>query len=169
LFKVLQIISIVLVSIAMTPAMAHALELPGKYRLSKSAYFTVQPIYYPGFTLAGTAEPVGMLALLLLVILTPGGTTTFWLTLGALLALLAMHCLYWLLTHPVNNFWLADFELKGLGARFFAFEPIARAKTKARSATPDWKRLRDRWEYSHVARAGLAFLAFILLASAIVL
>jgi hypothetical protein len=35
------------------------------------------------------------------------------------------------------------------------------------TSTADWTKLRDRWEYSHVARAGLAFLSFITLVIAI--
>ena len=41
---VLQVLSVILVVLAMVPALAHALELPGKLRLTKEAYFAVQPI-----------------------------------------------------------------------------------------------------------------------------
>jgi hypothetical protein len=44
----LQVITLMLVALAMAPAVAHALEFPGKKRLSKDAYLTVQGIYYPG-------------------------------------------------------------------------------------------------------------------------
>jgi hypothetical protein len=45
----------------------------------------------------------------------------------------------------VNNFWTKDIELTGLGATFFSlFAPEA--------SGGDWSRLRDVWEYSHVAR-----------------
>ena len=40
----------------MALALAHALERPGKMRLSKE--LAIQPIYYPGFTFGGTAEPM---------------------------------------------------------------------------------------------------------------
>jgi hypothetical protein len=53
LFHTIEIISILLVALAMAPALAHLLEFPGKKRLTKEAYLTVQPIYYPGFTIAG--------------------------------------------------------------------------------------------------------------------
>lgn len=53
MFQVLQVVTILLVAVAMAMALAHALELPGKLRLSKEAYFTTQSIYYPGFTLGG--------------------------------------------------------------------------------------------------------------------
>ena len=57
MFLALQILSIVLVAVAMALALAHALELPGKMRLSNDEYLTVQPIYYPGFAIGGMAEP----------------------------------------------------------------------------------------------------------------
>jgi hypothetical protein len=53
MFFALQVATVFLVSIAMALSLAHALELPGKLRLDKEAYLTVQPIYYPGFTIGG--------------------------------------------------------------------------------------------------------------------
>jgi hypothetical protein len=40
------------------------------------------------------------------VFLTPSGSADFWWTLVALLGLIGMQAVYWLLTHPVNKFWL---------------------------------------------------------------
>src|SRR5688572_9257939 len=113
----LQVFAVLLVAIAMALALAHALELPGKLRLSKEQYLGMQPIYYPGFTIGGMAEPVGLLLLLMLLILTPYSSVKFWLTAIAFAALLLMHAVYWLMTHPVNNFWLKDFKLRGSSAR----------------------------------------------------
>jgi len=157
-----QVLALLLVAVALCPALAHALEFPGKRRLSKEAYLTVQPIYYPGFTSAGMSEIVGMLAVLVVTVLMPIGTAQFWLSLGALLALLAMHGLYWLLTHPVNNFWLKDVTLGAAGGRFFSVGA-------GDSGGEDWTVLRDRWEYSHVARAALALVSLTMLAAAIAL
>ncbi|MFL6929157.1 MAG: hypothetical protein ACJ8FK_04545 [Xanthobacteraceae bacterium] len=42
---VLQIVTATLVSIAMALALAHALELPGKLRLTEQTYRAVQTIY----------------------------------------------------------------------------------------------------------------------------
>jgi hypothetical protein len=162
MFLTLQVVTILLAAIVLTPALAHALELPGKLRLSEDQYLAVQTIFYPGFTIAGGAEPLAILAALLLAIFTPVGTAQFYATLGGLVALVAVHALYWALTHPVNNFWLKDFALKGAGKGFFAFGAGS-------SAAPDWAALRDRWEYSHVARAALAFLGLTLLTIAIAL
>jgi hypothetical protein len=158
---VLQALSVILVVLAMVPALAHALELPGKLRLDRDAYFAVQPIYYPGFTIAGISEPIAIVFTLVLLALTPRAGAQFWLTLAALAGLIGMHAVYWLVTHPVNNFWLRGEKLAGLGAGFFWLA------SGNRQGAADWTALRDRWEYSHVARAGLALLSFILLVIAI--
>jgi hypothetical protein len=46
MFDALQVVFLILVVLAMVPAFAHALELPGKLQLTKDAYFAVQPIYF---------------------------------------------------------------------------------------------------------------------------
>lgn len=158
--EVLQPISLIIVVLAMVPALAHALELPGKLRLGRDAYFAVQPIYYPGFTIAGLAEPVAIVLTLVLLVATPRGSPEFGWTLAALLALVAMHAVYWLFTHPVNKFWMRGEKLGGAGRGFFSVGG-------SNAASVDWKTLRDRWEYSHVARATLAFLGFIALLIAV--
>ena len=144
----------------------HALELPGKLRLSKEHYLAVQTIYYPGFTIGGAGEFVGLLALLALVIATPKDTAAFWLTLSAFIVMLATHAIYWIVVHPVNNFWLKDFKLKPFSAAFFLFDPLKRA---AGGGTADWTALRDQWEYGHAARAALALLGLTLLTTAVAL
>jgi hypothetical protein len=163
MFHALQVLAILLVALATALAVAHALEMPGKLRLSKDAYLTTQTIYYPGFTFGGICEPLGVIVLLILTVLTPGGAA-FWLTLGALIALAAMHAVYWAATHPVNNFWLKDFHLKGATGAFFLFDPLKRTSP---SGTPEWTALRDQWEYSHVLRAGLGLVSLVLLATAV--
>jgi hypothetical protein len=165
MFVALQVIAVLLVAVAMALALAHVLELPGKRRLTKEHYLAVQTIYYPGFTVGGFAEPLGLLVLFVLLVLTPAGGSAFWLTAGALFALAGMHAAYWLLTHPVNNFWLKDYDLKGMSARFFFFDPLKRTG----SQKPDWTQLRDRWEFSHVVRAGLGVASLVLLVAALAL
>jgi hypothetical protein len=161
---ILQIVALILVVVAMVPALAHALELPGKLRLSKDAYFTVQPIYYPGFTFAGFAEPAAIIATAGLWYMAPAGGTDSALTLAALLGLVAMHAVYWLFTHPVNDFWLQGEKLGRLGAGFFS---IGSKREGTKDQPLPWTALRDRWEYSHVVRAGLAFASFLALVVAI--
>jgi hypothetical protein len=166
-FQILQIVAIVLVAGAMTPALAHALEYPGKLRLEKQAYIATQQIYYPGFTVGGgAAEVLAILATLLLVILAPRDNVSFWLMLGAFIAMLCMHAVYWVLTHPVNSFWVEGVANNRAGQGFFAFDPLGRVHD---GAAPDWTELRDRWEVSHMVRAGLSLLGLVLLAIAVVL
>jgi len=71
------VVTVLLVTLAVVPALAHALELPGKLRLDKAAYLTVQPIYSPGFSFAGAGEPGGLIATTVLLWLTPQGTLGF--------------------------------------------------------------------------------------------
>ena len=158
----LEVVALAIVALAMVPAVAHALELPGKLRLGREDYLTVQGIYYPGFTRAGIAEPASVIGLALLAWLTPVGTVAFALTLAALAAMLAVNAIFWLRTHPVNRVWVRDLDLGDADARFFA----AAGTT---DAAADWTRLRDRWERSHLARAACATIAFLLLAVAVAL
>ena len=147
MFALLQVVTVMLVALAAVPSVAHALELPGKLHLDKQTYTAIQPIYYPGFTFAGLAEPAAIIATAVLLLLTPAGTLDFWLVLIAFAGMVVMHAIYWVPIHPVNKFWLADFTLKGPGAAFFG------AASKREGWTPEWTELRDRWEYSHLARA----------------
>ena len=73
MLNVVQVVTVLVVAVAMALSLAHALELPGKMRLSKEAYYTVQPIYYPGFTCAGFAEPAGIVLTILLLFMTALG------------------------------------------------------------------------------------------------
>jgi Domain of unknown function (DUF1772) len=159
----LKISAVVVVAIAMALALAHALELPGKLRLQKEQYLAVQAIYYPGFTIGGAAEPLSVVLTALLAFLTPSGSLSFWLTLGACFALVLMQAVYWTFIHPVNNFWLRDVNLQGAGAAFFRH-----GSGSTRSGQAEWTYLRDRWEYSHVARAGLGVIALGLLVTALI-
>jgi hypothetical protein len=160
----LHVLCVLLAAVAMALALAHALEMPGKLRLSREDYLVVQPIYYPGFTFGGIAEPLGLLATALLLFLTPAGSREFWLILIALLGLVAMQAVYWVVTHPINRFWLRDEGLGGAGADFFAFDPTRRAG----AGDDEWTALRNRWEYSHVARALLGIVSLLALVVALV-
>ncbi len=150
----LHIVSLLLVSFAMALSLAHALELPGKMRLDKDAYMTVQQIYYPGFTAGGFSEVAALVTLVALLSLQPYGTAQFWWSAAALALLAAVHAIYWIFTHPVNNFWLKDVKLSGFGNSFFS-------RFAGTGREDEWKRLRDVWEYSHVARAILAILSLV--------
>ncbi|MGH7526645.1 MAG: anthrone oxygenase family protein [Gemmatimonadales bacterium] len=163
MFHILQVVTVILVAVGMTPALAHALELPGKKRLTQDQYLAVQRIYYPGFTtVGGIGEVGGMIATLVLLMLTPQGSD-FWLTLIAFLGLLAMHAVYWIVTHPVNQYWLRGQALGSFGSGFFS---LASARGTG-DRTVEWTELRDRWEYSHVVRAVLSLLSLVALVIAV--
>jgi hypothetical protein len=157
----LQVVTLLFVAVAMATMLAHALELPGKLKLSKDEYLATQRIYYPGFTIGGAAEPIALVLLIVLMALTPPGLP-FWLTAGAFVALAVAHAIYWVATHPVNNFWLKDIELKGVGGSFFAFDPFSRSGT-----TDEWTTLRNRWEFSHAVRAVFGVASLTLVAAAV--
>jgi hypothetical protein len=56
MMMVLEVVTIFLVAFAVSMALAHALEHPGKQRLDEKTDMAVQTIYYPGFTLGGIGE-----------------------------------------------------------------------------------------------------------------
>jgi hypothetical protein len=160
MLTILQLATLFLVALTMACAVAHALELPGKMRLTKDAYLAVQPIYYPGFTVVGGfAEFGALLMLFALLFVTPRDSPAFALTLWAFIALLSLQLVFWVVTQPVNKFWLADRKLGRASAAFFG--------ARSSQDTPEWTTLRNRWEYSHVARAAMATAALMLLATAI--
>jgi hypothetical protein len=151
----LRIVTVLVVVLATIPAVSHALELPGKMRLTRDEYVTMQRVYYPGYTMAGIAEPMGILLILVLLFYAPTGHPAVWCIL-ALAGVVMMQGIYWLVTHPVNKVWMTGQRLSAPSAGFFA--------TGAHSAeNHDWVALRNRWEYSHVARAGCAVAALIAL------
>ena len=159
--KAFHIFTLLLVSIAMATALAHALEFPGKLRLPKDTYMAVQTIYYPGFTYAGTAEFGGMVALAVLLFLVPFAGPVFWCVAVSLAMLVCGHLTYWLVTHPVNGFWLKDTQLDAMSGGFFSLFSA--------TGETDWRKLRDIWEYSHVARACLSMTSFVAVTIALAL
>jgi hypothetical protein len=98
-------------------------KLPcAKMRLDKKTYCAMQPIYYPGFTIGGGIGAAGgTISTIILLFLTPLGSTGSWLTFVALLGLIGMQAVYWLFTHPVNKFWIEDDNLDRFGSGFFSF------------------------------------------------
>jgi hypothetical protein len=75
---------------------------------------------------------------------------------------------FWVITQPVNRYWLRSQQLKGLGAKFFSID-AKQQPDQAESVNKDWKAMRDRWEYSHLLRAILSGIALIALLVTIVI
>jgi hypothetical protein len=155
----LTLVAVFLVAVTMGLSLAHALEFPGKARLAEPTYRAVQAIYYPGFTIGGLIGEFGALIVLpVLLALTPVGTEQFWWTAISLALLVLAHLTYWFVTHPVNGAWLKDTELAGAARVFFG----TRSSTES-----NWVRMRNLWEFSHVARAVLAAASFVVLLVAV--
>jgi hypothetical protein len=161
----LQVATVFLTGVAMTMALAHALEFPGKLRLDEQTYMAVQMIYYPGFTLGGIGEGLAILATLILIIVKRDDGAAFWWALAAFVALLVMHTVFWVVTQPVNRYWLKNKRLGTVGSKFFALDREKRSESSA--VDHNWKKFRDRWEYSHLVRAALSVIALIAVAVAI--
>jgi hypothetical protein len=160
MIAVLSVAALLLLAVTMGLSLAHALEFPGKLRLDEPTYRGVQAIYYPGFTIGGlVGELGGMLALVALLILTPTTTERFLWTVAALGFLVIGHATYWVVTHPVNAAWLKKTDLVGMSKMFFGLFSAPDA---------DWQHMRDVWEYSHVARAGLHILGFLSMTLALI-
>ena len=153
-----EVFTAFLTAIAMSLALAHALEFPGKLRLDEQTYTVVQAIYYPGFTVGGIAEPAAAIATLIFLLIMRDRSTQFWWLLIAFISLTAMHAVFWAVTQPTNRYWLKDQKLSRAGAKFF---DTGRVDASGRTGELDWRCLRNRWEYSHIARAILAGIAFI--------
>jgi hypothetical protein len=73
---------------------------------------------------------------------------------------------FWMVTQPTNRYWLKNQRLGKAGARFFTIDQMNRSGSASKE-NPDWKRLRNRWEYSHIARAILSAFALVALVVAI--
>jgi hypothetical protein len=157
----LEVLAVMLAAVTMSLALAHALELPGKLRLSKEQYLAVQAIYYPGFTIAGIAEVGSIIATLFLLIVTPQHSLQFWLVLAAFASSVTVQIIFWTLTQPLNKYWLQNTELSRSATRFF--------EAGSAPAAADWTVMRDRWERSHVLRAIASVLALVLLTTAVAL
>jgi hypothetical protein len=100
-----------------------------------------------------------MLALVVLIVLTPASADRFWWTVAAFGFVAAGHATYWAVTHPVNAAWLTDANLTGASKMFFGLFSAPDA---------DWQHMRNVWEYSHVARAALYTLGFLSMTLALI-
>jgi hypothetical protein len=147
-------LALVLIAVTMGLSLAHALEFPGKLRLDRETYARVQAIYYPGFAFGGlVGELGGLIATAVAFAITPFGSERSWWIAAAFAFLVATHAIYWLVTHPVNNFWLKDTDVSRIGGAFFA--------TFSRRHGNNWEKVRDTWEYSHIARSVFAMASLI--------
>lgn len=158
--QVLQFAVLFLVAAAWAFAFAHAAEMPGKMRLDRRTYLAAQTDYYPGFTLGGMSEPLATILLAVLLGLTPPDSGAFWWTALALAATAATHLIFWLVTQPVNRIWLREQETGVAGTAFFG--------TGGAQPAAGLRKLRSRWERSHLVRAGLMTISFVAMTIAVI-
>lgn len=156
MLPVLLPVSLFLAAVVMGLALAHALEMPGKMRLNRDQYYVTQTIYYPGFTWGGLAEPIAILVTAMTLAVTPANTRSFWLIVVALSGLVSTQLVFWLRVQPVNRQWLGSTSLSEAAERFFRTGETA-------TPSPNWTRLRDRWENGHLTRALASTAAFVAL------
>lgn len=157
---VLQVLTVVLVAIAVTLAPRRALVRPARQRLSEDRQRTVQ-----AFRLLGSvAGLTALLLMLLLLVLTPFGSAAFWLTAAASLVLLAMQGVYWLATRPAGSAGRDDSALGGVSAGGVSFDPFQRTEPAGKPTTgrPSGR----RW---CALRAMLGLASLVLLVTAVAL
>ncbi len=128
-------------------AVAHALGMPGKMRLSRDDYLAVQRIYFPGFTIVGAAELPTVALLVGSAAATPvGDPAGYWRWAAASLTA-AAQAVYWGVVHPTNGQWLANERSVGeTSGSFFRLGAV----------DADWRSQRRRWEAGHLVRCLLA-------------
>jgi len=136
---VLEVLTVFLVAVAMALALAHALECPGKMRLSRQMYLATQSIYDPGCTIGGLGAGRGLVTTLVLVLMMPRGTLPFWWSVAGFIVLALMHMVFWTITQPGNRRWFAGGPLTGAARRFFS------AGGKKAHGTIDVNQ-QDQWE-----------------------
>jgi hypothetical protein len=175
-FVLLQILSVLFVTMAMTTSLAHVYELPAMLRLDKPHYIAAQSMHHRTLAIGGILSEWGALATtLLLVLATPMAAGAFGWAICALAALVTMQAAYWLITNPLDRFWLREATSPVLLTRvpappasgFFATHPLYGPMLSI--ADQSWTRLRARWEYSHLGRALLAAVGLLALVLGLVL
>jgi ribose/xylose/arabinose/galactoside ABC-type transport system permease subunit len=143
--KTVWFLSLFFVALALAPAMAHLLALPNKISMPHEQYLIVQQIYR-GWALLGTVVIGALLSTLALTIVVRKPPKTFVLTLITFLCMAGTQVLFWTFTFPANQ------------------------QTHNWTVLPEnWLALRQQWEYSHAASAGLNLMAFVALILAVLL
>ena len=132
-----RFLSLLFAALALIPAGAHLLELPNKIGLPATDYLVVQQIYR-GWALIGIVVVGALLSTLTLVLMLYSQRKPFVLALVAFLCIVGTQVIFWTFTYPVNQ------------------------QTVNWTVLPtNWQILRNQWEYSHAASAGLNLVVLI--------
>jgi hypothetical protein len=135
-----RFVSLLLVALTLGLVFCHAMEIPGKLRLSGAEWLVVQHNLYIAFGTAGAAiEVLAILVTWLVVFLVRRRRPAVWWTLGAALAVTAGLTVWFLLVAPMN---------------------AALAGWTAETLPADWTAYRNQWELGHALHALLFALGF---------
>lgn len=135
-----RFVTLLLSALAIALPFAHLLEMPAKRGFEPELYRVINQNLYWGFGTFGAAIEVGaVLACLALAYIVRGRRPAFSLTLTAAVLVVAAHLVFWIFIAPVN-------------AEIAAWAPGA--------VPAGWTDVRDRWEFSHAARAVLMIGSF---------
>ncbi len=137
--NVMRFIALFLTALALAPALAHLLELPGKINLSREDYLTVQQIYR-GWALLGIVVLGALFSTLMLTVMLRHRRKAFALALIAFLCIAGTQVVFWTFTFPANQV------------------------TDNWTVLPEnWEHVRRQWEYSHATSAVLNLAALVAL------
>jgi hypothetical protein len=133
--KSVSFLAVLLTALALVPGAAHLLELPNKLDLSAADYLTVQSVYR-GWWLLGVLFAASFLANAGMAFAVRRQTTPFLFAIGATFAVAAALVVFFVWTFPINRM-TADW-------------------TRLPEA---WRAMRNQWEFSHAANAGVMVVA----------
>jgi hypothetical protein len=134
-----RFITLLLAALSMGMAWAHALELGPKMALPEANYILVQGIYPEFGRLGAIIEPAAILAAVILTILVRSRQSAFRYSLSGAVLMAVAFAVWIAFVMPANT------EL---------------AAWDAAGAPANWQRIRDQWEYAHLARFFLQLTGF---------
>jgi hypothetical protein len=129
--KVVRFFSAMLTALMLGAGLAHLYSLPNKMRLSREDYLIAQKIY-AGWSWLGIILVAALVCTLVAAAMLYNRPKALVLTIVALLLLGASLVVFFQYTDPVNQ-----------------------ETANWTTAPANWQLLRNRWEYSHAANAGL--------------
>jgi hypothetical protein len=143
MLRIAQFGSLLLTILAMAPATAHLLELPGKIRLTEREYMTVQRVD-DRWVLEGFMVGAALLSTLMLAALVYSNAMAFLFAAIAIVFTSATQAVFWTFAFPVNR------------------------ETRDWTELPrDWTGLRRQWEYSHATNAALSLSGLVALIASV--
>lgn len=146
----LQFVSLICAALVFGLTLTHVLQRPGSRGLDGTQWLTVQNTFYGGFAVVGgVAEVLGLIATAILAVdamRRRAGRAAVAPTIAAV-CFLGTLLVFWFGNRPVNN---------------------QVAEWTPSTIPPDWQAYRETWETAHAISAGLAGVALLALAIALV-